>query len=206
MIFAYARISTHKETQKTDRQLLLLREYATANGFTIDETVEEIMSGKDIDRPKYSALKAKMRHGDILIISDIDRLGRNADQVIMEFKKLKADGIKVVALDTPYLNAWDSIQDDSMYAMITDILITLKAHLAQQEREKLIDRVNAGLAVAREKGHKLGRPPKQVGTDVIKMYQRVQNGELTKIEASKLLGITRQHFDRLIKQAEAGRN
>lgn len=203
MIFGYARISTHKETQKTDRQLMLLSEYAKENGFTIDEIVEEIMSGKDIDRPNYNALKAKMRRGDILIITDIDRLGRNADQVIMEFKKLKADGIKIVALDTPYLNQWNTIKEDSMYDMITDILITLKAHLAQQEREKLIERVNAGLEVARQKGHQLGRPKRIIGNDIIKMYDRVKAGELTKIEASKLLGISRQHFDRLIKQIDA---
>ena len=200
MIFAYARVSTHKESQKTDRQLLAMREYAAVNGFDIDETIEETMSGKSMERPAYQFLRGKMRRGDILLLSDIDRIGRNADQVIMEFKHLKADGIKVVALDTPYLNVWGNVNDDSLYWMIVDILITLKAHLAQQEREKTIARINQGLDVARQKGHKLGRPAKTVSGDVIKMYQRVQSGELNKTEAAKLLGISRQHFDTLIKK------
>lgn len=202
MIYAYCRISTNKQKQKTDRQILTIKEYAKENNFIVDEFVEEVKSGKDIDRPKYNELKNNMRKGDILIISDIDRLGRNADQVIAEFKHCKLKGVKVVALDVPYLNIWDNIRQDSMYDMITDILITLKAHLAQQEREKLIARINQGLDVAKAKGKKLGRPKKVIDSNIIKMHERVSNGELRKIEASKILGISRQHLDRLFKQIE----
>lgn len=203
MIFAYARISTTKATQRTDRQLLALREYAAANAFEIDEIVEETESGKSLDRPKYQTLCGKMRSGDILLITDIDRLGRNADAVIMEFKRLKQAGIKVVALDTPYLNVWDNVQNDSLYAMIVDILITLKAHLAQQEREKLIGRINQGLDVARAQGKRLGRPPKPINGDIVKLHRRVMAGELTKTEAAKIAGISRQHLDRLINKIKA---
>lgn len=199
MIFAYCRISTNKDTQKTDRQKLAIKEYSKRNYFTVDEYILETMSGKELDRPEYNSLKARLRKGDILILSDVDRLGRNADQVIMEFKNLKSLGVKVIALDTPYLNQWEKIQEDSLYDMITDILIALKAHLAQQEREKLICRINQGLAVAKAKGKKLGRPKQDIDERVIKIYQRVQRKELTKIEAAKILGISRQHFDRLIK-------
>ncbi len=200
MIIAYCRVSTNKDTQKTDRQLMAIKEYAKANCFTVDKFVEETMSGKDLNRPEYNKMKESMRKGDILIISDVDRLGRNADQVISEFKYYKALGIKVVALDIPKLNEWNNIQEDSIYDMITDILITLKAHLAQQEREKLISRINQGLDVARANGKALGRPKQTVSKEVIKVYKRVQSGELKKIEASKILGISRQHFDRLIKE------
>ena len=202
MIFAYARISTTKETQRTDRQLLAISEYAAANSFTVDEITEETMSGKSLSRPKYTALCGKMRQGDILVISDVDRLGRNADEVILEFKRLKADGVKVVALDTPYLNVWGNVQDDSLYAMIVDILITLKAHLAQQEREKTVARVKQGLDVARANGKRLGRPPKAVNAEVVKAYERVNAGAITKAEAAKLCGISRQHFDRLINKID----
>jgi DNA invertase Pin-like site-specific DNA recombinase len=198
MIFAYCRISTNKEKQKTDRQIEAVKTYSELNNFKVDEIVEERMSGADIDRPKYQSLKGKMRSGDILIITDIDRLGRNADQVIVEFKTLKAMGVKVVALDTPYLNQWDTIKQDSLYDMVVDILITLKAHIAQQEREKLKERINQGLDAARSKGKHLGRPPKIIPDNVKKVYKRVQKGELKKVEAAKLLGISRQHFDRLI--------
>jgi len=95
---------------------------------------------------------------DILSITDIDRLGRSADDVIIEFKRLKADGVRVIALDTPYLNEWEKIQDSSLYNIIADMFITLKAHIAQQEREKIVVRINQGLKVAKSKGKVLGRP------------------------------------------------
>lgn len=203
MIFAYCRISTNKETQKTDRQRLAILEYAKDNNFTIDEIVEEIKSGKDLDRPKYQELKGKLRKGDVIIVSDIDRLGRDATQVITECQYYKAQGIKIVALDIPFLNDWNKITDDSIYQMIIDILITLKAHLAQQEREKLISRINQGLDVARANGKQLGRPKKVIDRDTMRIYKRVQNGELRKIEGAKLLGISRQHLDRLIAKIES---
>jgi len=200
MIFAYCRVSTNKETQKTDRQVLAIQEYSKANNFIIDEIVEEIYSGKDIDRPKYNVLRDKLRAGDVLLISDIDRLGRNAQQVITECQYYNSQNIKIVALDIPLLNEWDKVNDDSIYKMIIDILITLKAHLAQQEREKLVQRINQGLDVARAQGKQLGRRKQTVDKEVIKVYKRVQSGELKKVEASKILGISRQHFDRLIAQ------
>lgn len=183
MIFGYARISTQKEKQKTDRQLLTLHKYAKENNFEFENIVEERISGtiKSCDRPKYSNLKDKLRAGDILIITDIDRLGRNADDVIMEFKRLKNDGVRVIALDTPYLNEWDKIQDSSIYNMIADIFITLKAHIAQQEREKLVARINQGLEVARQKGKKLGRKKSKVPDEFIKKYEKFKSGEYGKL-------------------------
>ena len=202
MIFAYARVST-RDKQTTDRQILALREYAAANGFVIDENVEEKASGKSLDRPEYQALCQRMRAGDILLITDIDRLGRNADEVIMEFKRLKQADIKVVALDTPYLNQWHITGDDSLYSMVVDILITLKAHIAQQEREKIVQRVKQGLDAARAQGKKLGRPSKDVDSAVLKAYERVKAGTITASEAAKICSISRQHFYRLVKRLEA---
>ena len=126
MIFGYMRISTQKEKQTTDRQRITLEHYAKDNSFIIDEIVEERISGavKADDRKEYKSLKAKLRKGDILIVTDIDRLGRNADDVILEFKKLKSNDIRVIALDTPYLCEWDKVQDSSLYNMIAGIFIT----------------------------------------------------------------------------------
>ena len=82
MIFGYARISTTKDTQTTQRQLLTLKQYAKTNNFTFDQIIEERVSGS-INREEYSKLKYKLRQDDILILTDLDRLGRNADNVIM---------------------------------------------------------------------------------------------------------------------------
>lgn len=101
------RISTQKEKKTTDRQRITLEQYAAANNFKFDGLIEERISGtiQADNRPQYNNLKSKLRKDDILIITDIDRLGRSADDVIMEFKRLKAEGIRVIALNTPYLNA-----------------------------------------------------------------------------------------------------
>ncbi|WP_347454106.1 recombinase family protein [Clostridium sp. IBUN125C] len=122
-----------------------LENYAIANEFRFDEIIEERISGtlKADHKPQYNNLKSKLRTGDILIINDIDRFGRNAEDVIMEFKSLKDNRVRVIALDTPYLNEWEKIQDSSIYNMIAEIFINLKApHMAQQEREKTVERIN----------------------------------------------------------------
>lgn len=198
------RISTQKEKQTTDRQKITLEQYSKENSFVIDEIIEERISGtvKADDRKEYKNLKAKLRKGDILIVTDIDRLGRNADDVILEFKNLKANGICVIALDTPYLNEWNKIQDNSLYNMIADIFITLKAHMAQQEREKTIARINQGLEVAKAKGKHLGRPKVELPSNFIKEYEQFKNGYYGKMSAqsfAKMLGISRSTLYKYIK-------
>ena len=196
MIFSYMRISTQKEKQTTDRQRLTLEQYAKDNEFTFDELIEERISGtiQAEHRPKYLDLKSKLRKDDILIVTDVDRLGRNADDVIMEFKKLKANGIRVIALDTPYLCEWDKVQDSSIYNMIADIFITLKAHIAQQEREKTVSRINQGLMVARSKGKVLGRPKAELPSNFVREYKKFKDGTYGDISAAafaRTLGIGR---------------
>lgn len=196
MIFGYMRISTQKEKQTTDRQKLTLENYARDNGFIFDEIVEERVSGtiKADDRAVYGNLKGRIRKDDIIVITDLDRLGRSADDTILEFKELKAKGIKVIALDIPYLNEWDNSINDSMYNMIVDIMITLKSHMAEQEREKTVERINQGLAVAREKGKVLGRPMVKLEDDFVKEYEKFKSGkygEMTNTDFAKMLGIGR---------------
>jgi len=195
MIFGYMRIST-KDKQTTERQEITLRQYANTNGFSFDDLISEKVSGtvRVNNRSEYGKLKDKMRSEDILVVSDLDRLGRDADDVIRELKELKAIGIKVVALDMPYMNEWNRVYDNSMYNMVIDIVITIKAHMAQQEREKMISRINQGLAVAREKGKKLGRPKVELPDNFIKEYRKFKDGKFGDMTASgfaKMLGIGR---------------
>ena len=196
MILGYCRISTTKDTQTTQRQVLALNQYAQANNFTIDEIVEERISGtvKAESREEYARLKDKVRPNDCLILTDLDRLGRNADDVIMELKDLKSKGIRVIALDMPYMNEWQKAQDSSIYDMVIDIVITIKAHMAQQEREKTVSRINQGLAVAKAKGKKLGRPKANVPENFIKEYKNYKDGkygDISALQFAKMLGIGR---------------
>lgn len=198
-IFAYARISTQKEIQKIDRQIATLKKYAKDNNFEFDEIIEEKISGTVIteNRPKYSELRKKLRKGDILVITDIDRLGRDANNTITEIKDLRALGIRLIALDVPHMNEWNKVEDDSIYEMIIDIIITLKTHMAQQEREKIVNRINQGLESARVKGIKLGRPKTGVPENFIKAYNKFEAGlygKMSVVEFCKMLKISRSVF------------
>ncbi len=198
-IFAYMRISTNKKTQKVDRQKQSIIEYSVANNFKIDEFVSDVISGgiKAENRLNYYNMKKQMRSGDTLIISDIDRLGRNAADVILQIKDLQSQDIRVVALDVPFLNDWEKMNDDSLSKMIIDIFITLKAHIAQQEKEKIHDRVMQGLDAAKAKGKKLGRPATGVPKEFIKEYMKLQSGEygnISVVQFAKLQGIAVSTF------------
>lgn len=198
-IFAYMRISTNHKTQKVDRQKQAIIEYSVSNNFKVDEFVSDVITGgtKADNRPNYHNMKKQLRNGDTLIISDVDRLGRNADDVIVEIKDLQSKGIRVVALDVPFLNDWEKMNDDSLSKMIIDIFVTLKAHIAQQEKEKIHDRVMQGLEVARSKGKKLGRPTTGVPKEFIKEYGKLQSGEygsISVVQFAKLQGIAVSTF------------
>lgn len=208
MIFGYMRISTQKEKQTTDRQRITLEAYAADNNFKFDEILAERISGtvKADQREVYKSLKDKLRAEDTLIITDLDRLGRDADNTISELKELKSKNIRVIALDIPYMCDWEKIQDSSIYNMIIDILITLKAHMAQQEREKTVTRIMQGLDVARAKGKTLGRPKAELPRDFIKQYDKFKSGgygDMTATSFAKMIGIGRATLYKYIGIYEA---
>lgn len=142
-------------------------------------------------------MKNQLRNGDTLVVSDVDRIGRNADDVIVEIKNLQSKGIRVVVLDFPFLNDWEKMNDDSLSKMIIDIFVTLKAHIAQQEKEKIHDRAMQGLEAAEKKGKKLGRPATGVSKEFIKEYNKFQSGEygsISVVQFAKLQGIAVSTF------------
>lgn len=216
MIFGYCRISTKKATQVTDRQVETLNSYAKENNFVIDEIIEERVSGtvKADNREEYNKLKDKLRKDDVLIVTDVDRLGRNADDVIMELKELKSKGIRVIALDVPHMNDWNKVNNDSIYDMIIDIVITLKAHMAQQEREKTVNRINQGIAsmpivdgkkVSKKTGNAQGRPKVELPREFIKEYKKFKDGKYGNMSASafaKMMGIGRSTLYKYINIIE----
>lgn len=207
MIFSYLRKSTNKVEQKHDRQKMAIQSYAEQNNFEVDEWVEETVSGSvnADNRPLYNEMKKRLRQSDVLIITDVDRLGRNADDTIAELKDLKKQGVRVVALDVPHMNEWDKVQDSSIYDMIIDIVITLKAHMAQQEKEKIVARINQGLDVARAKGTKLGRPQAELPKDFMRQYKKYKDGEYGELSAvgfAKMLGIGRSTLYKYIRLYE----
>lgn len=202
-IFAYMRISTNKKTQKIDRQEKTILDYATNNNFKINEFYSDIISGgcSASTRPNYITLKNQLREGDIIILSDIDRLGRDADDVILELKELKLKGIRLIALDIPHMNEWNMVHDSSLYNMIIDIFITLRAHISQQEKEKIQSRIKQGLDVAKAKGKTLGRPTESIPTAFVRAYKKRNEGgygNISTVEFTRLLGIGRSTYYKYI--------
>lgn len=198
-IYAYMRISTTKKTQKTDRQRFAIEQYAHQNNFEVYKFFSDTITGgtKAYDRPNFSLMREQLRVGDTVIFSDVDRLGRDADDIITTLKDLQSLGVRVVILDVPFLNDWYKMNDDSLSKMVIDIYITLKAHIAQQEKEKTHERVMQGLETAKAKGKKVGRPKTGVPSKFKKEYKKFVSGEygnLKVVDFCKLQSIALSTF------------
>ena len=149
MIYAYARVSTKE--QNLDRQLEELKKYT-------DKIYQEKQSGKDFEsRIIYQKMKKKLSDGDLLIIASLDRLGRNYEQIISEWKDITNKGCDIQVLDMPILNTKNGI-DGLDGKFISNLVLQILAYVSQKEREKIKERQKQGIRIAKEKGVKFGRP------------------------------------------------
>ena len=150
--YGYVRVSTR--SQKEDRQLYAMREF----GVPAEHIVVEKQSGKDFARPLYLRLVRSLRSGDVLVVKSIDRLGRNYKEILEQWAGLtKERGVAIVVLDMPLL---DTREDrDLTGVLIADIVLQLLSYVAQTEREYIRQRQAEGIAEAKKKGVRLGRPP-----------------------------------------------
>lgn len=149
MIYAYARVSTKE--QNLDRQLEELKKYT-------DKIYQEKQSGKDFEsRIIYQKMKKKLSVGDLLIIASLDRLGRNYEQIISEWKDITNKGCDIQVLDMPILNTKNGV-DGLDGKFISNLVLQILAYVSQKEREKIKERQKQGIRIAKEKGVKFGRP------------------------------------------------
>ena len=149
MIYAYARVSTKE--QNLDRQLEELKKYT-------DKIYQEKQSGKDFEsRIIYQKMKKKLSDGDLLIIASLDRLGRNYEQIISEWKDITNKSCDIQVLDMPILNTKNGV-DGLDGKFISNMVLQILAYVSQKEREKIKERQKQGIRIAKEKGVKFGRP------------------------------------------------
>ncbi len=195
-IYAYIRVSTKE--QNTDRQHEAIKEYAKANSLKYKAIFEDKSSGKNFDRPQYQALKETVKTGDTIIIKELDRLGRNYEEIKQELAEYSLKKVKVIILDLPQLN----VEDTTLSSLLNNLVIELLSYIAQKEREKIHSRVMEGLQNAKEKGVRLGRPERTLPKDFEKYYKKWKAGEITAVEFSKLLNISRATLYRYIKEYE----
>ena len=210
MIYGYLRVSTKE--QNLDRQYQGIKEYCTSNNIKFKDVVifEDKQSGKDMERPQYKALKEVIKKGDTLIIKELDRLGRNKEQIKQELDYYRALGVKIKILNIPTTLIDLPEGQEWVFEMINNILIEVLGAIAEEERNKIRQRQAEGIQEALKKGVKFGREKRSVDTlpkDFEKIYRRLKSksgkGTLTNEEGAKLLGITRMTLYRYIKLYES---
>lgn len=197
MIFAYVRVST--KDQNLDRQINAINDYALKENIVIDRIFEEYASGKNFDRDIYKSLKNILKKGDILIIKELDRLGRHMGQIKTEWEYLQSIGIEIIVVDTPILNTRN--KTDLEKTLIHNIIFEIMIYLAQKEREKIKIRQAEGISIAKQQGKYKGRKPKQI--DSFKsIYESWKRGEITAVKAMEILSIPKATFYRHVKKYE----
>lgn len=154
-IYGYVRVSS--TDQNEERQLIALRE----KGVDDKNVYMDKQSGKDFDRPQYKKLLRKMKQGDLLYILSIDRLGRNYEEIQSQWRVLtKEKGIDICVIDMPLLDTRQG--KNLMGTFIADLVLQILSFVAQSERENIRKRQEQGIAAAKAKGVKFGRPEKEV--------------------------------------------
>ena len=185
--FGYARVST--EAQNEDRQLIALRKAGVEEGkIYIDHK-----SGKDFKRPAWRKLVRQMKRGDLLVITSIDRMGRNYCDILSEWRTLvKAKGVFVRVLDMPLIDTTTTQGLLSMF--ISDLVLQILSFVAETEREHIKARQREGINAARARGVKFGRPVKPVSSTFDYYLNRYENGDLSLIEAARSCGMSKTTF------------
>ena len=177
VVYGYARVSSRDQNEQ--RQLVALREkqIETKNIYIAKQ------SGKDIERPQYMAMMRRMRPGDTLYILSIDRLGRNYEEIQSQWRVLtKEKGIDICVIDMPLLDTRQG--KDLMGTFIADLVLQILSFVAQSERENIRKRQEQGIAAAKAKGVKFGRPEKEVPDNFARL---VSDWEKKKIPLSEIL-------------------
>ena len=186
-IYGYIRVSTKE--QNVDRQCIAMQEF----GVPEDHVYIDKQSGKDFDRPAYRELVAVLKPGDTLAIKSIDRLGRNYDEMIEEWRNLtKNKGIQIAVLDMPFLNALQTC--DMLGKLIADIMLYIMSYFAQMEREMILQRQSEGIAAAKLRGVQFGRKPMEPPAEFERYRRQWSHGKISANQAAKRLGIGRNTF------------
>ncbi len=195
MIYGYIRVSTLEQNE--DRQLLALQQAAVS----ADHIYTDKLSGKDFNRPQYKKLLRKLSAGDLLYVLSIDRLGRNYAEIQEQWRVLTREiGADICILDMPLL---DTRRDkDLMGTFISDLVLQILSFVAQNEREAIHKRQAEGIAAARLRGIRFGRPRQVLPQDFDEIVLAWKKGSITLDEALEKCHISRSTFYRRVKDVK----
>ena len=176
--YGYIRVSSYDQNE--DRQLIAMRKMEILpKNLYVDK-----QSGKDFKRPQYQKLLRRLKANDLLFIKSIDRLGRNYTEILEQWRYLtKIKKIDIVVLDMPLLDT--RIGKDLMGTFLSDIVLQVLSFVAENERINIRQRQAEGIAAAKAKGIRFGRPPKPLPDGFHAAYQKWKAGKITGISAAK---------------------
>ena len=150
-------------------------------------------SGKDFERPQYKRLVNKLKPDDLLYIKSIDRLGRNYEEILEQWRVLtKEKQIDIVVLDMPLLDTRRG--KDLMGTFLSDIVLQVLSFVAENERANIRQRQAEGIAAAKARGVRFGRPPRPLPENYYSAYQRWKSGSITGTAAAKECGMPLSTF------------
>ena len=177
-VYGYVRVSSVEQNE--DRQLFALEKVGVAKrNIFIDK-----QSGKDFERPRYKRLVKKLKPGDLLYIQSIDRLGRNYLEIQEQWRILtKEKKIDIAVNDMPLLDTRSG--KDLLGTFIADLVLQILSFVAQTEREYIRERQAQGIAAAKSRGVKFGRPKKEVPTNFHAVLEKWKRHEITGREAAR---------------------
>ena len=203
-IYGYHRTSTKE--QHLDRGINEITEFCKDNHYKLEKIYTDQQTGKNFSRPRYTVLRDDiLREGDTLIITEVDRLGRNKKDTVEELRMLANRGIRVMILEIPTTLQDLSKMDNAMAKMILEtvnhMLIELYAAMAQAEVEKKEKRQREGIEQMKARGGwaKYGRPRIKQPDNWKEVIQSWKAGEITAVEAMRLTGMRKSSFYKLVK-------
>ena len=198
-VYGYVRVSSIDQNE--DRQLIVMYENNVPKGNVyIDK-----QSGKDFERPQYKKLVKKLMEGDLLYILSIDRLGRNYEDIQKQWRILTKDiGIDICVIDMPLLDTRNG--KDLMGTFIADLVLQILSFVAQSERENIKKRQAQGIAAAKAKGVKFGRPESPVPVNFGKLIKQWEKKQISIAELLCLCNMSEATFYRKLKEYRLTKN
>ena len=187
-IYGYVRVSTKEQCE--DRQMIALRQFPVhERNIFMDK-----LSGRDFNRPKYRSLLRRLKRGDVLVVKSLDRLGRNYEEILEQWRRItKEKRADIVVLDMPLLDTRERGKG-LIGAFVADLVLQILSYVAQTERENIRQRQMEGIAAAKLRGVRFGRPRKSVPPEFAELKAEWERGELSSREAARQLKIAQDTF------------
>ena len=186
--YGYARVSS--KDQNLDRQMIALQDF----GIEKRRIFFDRQTGKDFNRQGYRRMLRWLKEGDVLAIGSIDRLGRNYEEILEQWRYLtRVKLADIVVLDMPLLDTRRK-ESDLTGRLIADLVLQILSYVAQTEREAIHKRQAEGIAIAREKGIRFGRPRLPVPPDFARCKALYAAGKITSRQAAAMLEVSQPTF------------